>query len=282
MKTRRLLLSGVIACLLLSACDQIMPASTIDSASDESFEQSSSKVREKLTAEEKVEFDKALMSLTMEGMDTSSLLGMNMDMSSLLSPSELADFREKLRSPLDGLTGEEIISRGRTIELEREALKKKHALEEIKELELEKAAADEAREKLKLFEIKRSRFYVEKDRFRDKPVIELTVKNGTGLAISRAYFEGTVSSPNRSIPWIKESFNYTVAGGVEPDEEASWSLAPNSFSNWGRVTVPEDAVFTVTVAKLDGADGESIFDASGFTERKARRLTELKTRHQPQ
>ncbi len=262
---------ATVAIFILSGCDQILSDPKINSSTDESFKESTDKVRESLAGEQKKEFDEALRTLTIG----------SMDMSSLLSASKSGDLNQKLRAPLNGMNAQEIIAQAKIVRLEREAKEKRQALEEIKELEAEKVAANNAKEKLKLFKVVRSRFYVEEDRFRKRPFIELTVKNGTGLAVSRAYFEGTVSSPGRSVPWIKETFNYEVPGGVEPEEETSWTLAPNSYSDWGRVTVPEDAIFTVTVEKLDGADGEPILDAGSFTERKARRLAELTAQHKP-
>ena len=48
------------------------------------------------------------------------------------------------------------------------------------------------------------------------------------------------------------------------------------FSGWGKIEAPADAVFTVTVERLDGADGEPLYSKSGFDERKRQRLSELK------
>ena len=92
-----------------------------------------------------------------------------------------------------------------------------------------------------------------------EPLIDITVKNGTPTPVSRAYFHGVVKSPERSIPWIEEDFNYQIAGGLEPGEEARWKLSPNMFSEWGTVDVPKEAEFTVTVVGLDGANDEELF-----------------------
>lgn len=114
---------------------------------------------------------------------------------------------------------------------------------------------------------------------REQPIIELTVKNDTNQSISRAYFEGTIASPNRSVPWHKDSFNYSISGGLEPGEKASWSLAPNMFSKWGSIDAPTDAVFTVTVTQLDGADNQPIYSVKDFTEYDQKRLKKLKERY---
>jgi hypothetical protein len=108
-----------------------------------------------------------------------------------------------------------------------------------------------------------------------EPRIELRVKNNTGKAISHAYFAGTLSSPGREVPWLKEDFNYAIAGGLEPGEETTWQLSPNSFSPWGVVDAPKDAGLQVTVTRLDGADGKPLFPTREFTEQDAARLAAL-------
>ena len=42
---------------------------------------------------------------------------------------------------------------------------------------------------------------------------------------------------------------------------------------------PADAVFTVEVVRLDGADGEPVFDARAFDENDAKRLAALLKEH---
>ena len=172
----------------------------------------------------------------------------------------------------------ELEERARKAELERERERKREKLErerarkrEKYEREAERVREDleEAREQLEQmreaqarlakFEVREASFARKKRRFGgSQPIIEMKVANHTGEAISRAYFVGTLQSPGREVPWLEESFNYSIAGGLEPDEEASWRLAPNSFGEWGQVEAPEDAELTVEVVRLDGADGEAI------------------------
>lgn len=110
---------------------------------------------------------------------------------------------------------------------------------------------------------------------REEPIIELTVYNGTNQAISRAYFTGTLSSPNRSVPWLKDDFNYPIPGGLEPGEEVTWSLAPNMFSDWGTVNAAKDAILLVEVRRLDDAMGEQLYSLNVFGDQEAERLNEL-------
>ena len=112
-----------------------------------------------------------------------------------------------------------------------------------------------------------------------QPSIQLTVRNGTSFPVSRAYFEGTIASPDRSVPWHQDTFNYSISGGIEPGEDATWNLAPNIFSDWGKVDAPADSIFTVTVERLDGPDGETLYSVRGLGEREIERLAELKSKY---
>lgn len=108
-----------------------------------------------------------------------------------------------------------------------------------------------------------------------EPIIELRVKNETEFPISRAYFKGTIQSEGRSIPWLVENFNYIISGGIEPQEESIWILSPNMFSDWGRIDIPKDAIFTVQVEKLDGADGKELFSIKNFSDEGKKLFDEL-------
>jgi hypothetical protein len=74
---------------------------------------------------------------------------------------------------------------------------------------------------------------------------------------------------------LNEKFNYQIQGGLEPGESAEWSLAPSMFSDWGKVDAPEDAVLTVVVSRIDGADGKPLFDSTAFSDEDAERLERM-------
>jgi len=97
-------------------------------------------------------------------------------------------------------------------------------------------------------------------------VINLRVRNGTAHPVSRAYLRGRAITPGRSVPWLEEDFNYSIPGGLEPGEDASWRLQPNAFQgSWNSVVVPPDAVFQVEVTGLDGPGGEGLWGRPRFT-----------------
>lgn len=262
MKTFRFSVLVIIA-ILLSSC-----AKRIDASSEEAMGKSIQEIVKSLNDDKKEKFQESLQLIMFHGLEFGDLIqeggsdGVITDVISLL----------------DGKTANEIISEGEKIKLEIERKKKEQAKGEIEELYEKMKQADSDRKMLAKFEVKRSRFYKKRKGtyyITEEPIIELTVLNGTNHAISRAYFNGVIASPERSVPWLTEDFSYQISGGVEPGEEVAWSLAPNSFSEWGQVDAPNDAVFTVEVIRLDGPDGEALYSTRGFGEYEQERLEEL-------
>lgn len=257
-----------LALLVLAGCGD----PKIDVSTDETMKTSIEKVRKSLPESQRKEFDKALMELAFNQIELKDFLSQG--------GKDTEAFKGKVRQSLDGKTGEQVIFYAERIQTERKERERLQALEEIRELEAKQAISEKAREELKKFKVVRSRFYLQERQYiGSQPIIELTVQNGTDKAISRAYFEGTLASPNRSIPWHKGGFNYSISGGLEPGERATWNLAPNMFSDWGKVNAPPDAVFTVEVERLDGPDGQVIHSTKEFGERDRERLKELKKKY---
>lgn len=260
--------SSLLLLLLVLSVPACAPR--IDGSSEEAFQSSLAEVRESLNGDDRERFAEALTALAFEEAGLEGLLALGPD----------AMTRE-MRLKLDGKTGGEILVEAEEIIAERKRREREQALAEIVELEEKKRAAERAGVELRRFVVVRSRFYKQPQRFGSpEPRIELTVRNDTDHAVSRAYFTGTIASPNRSVPWLKDDFNYPIPGGIEPGEELSWTLAPNTFSDWGRVDAPPDAVLTVEVVRLDGPDGEPLFDAQGLSEYEETRLQSLKDQYE--
>ena len=258
-------LGVVIAFTVIAGCSD----PKIDASSDEAMKASMEKVRESLPEAKREDFDESMRLLAFSQIDMKDIFAEG--------AAGVGNIEGKVRQSLDGKTGEQIIAEAERIRVERKERERQQALEEIRELEAKRVKSESAREQLKKFQVIRSRFYMREQEFMGKqPIIEMTVKNGTDQAVSRAYFEGTLASPDRSVPWHKDTFNYSISGGLEPGEEATWNLAPNMFSDWGKVDAPADAVFTVTVQQLDGADGKPIYSTREFDEHDLERLNELK------
>lgn len=258
----------VIAFAMFAGCSD----PKIDVSSDEAMKVSVEKVRQSLPESKQKKFDEAMQVLAFNQIEMKDLLPQG--------EAGIGNIRGKIRQSLYGKTGEQVIEEAERIEAGRKARERQQALEEIRELEEKRVKSEADREELKKFEVIRSRFSMREQQFLgNQPIIELTVKNRTGKAVSRAYFEGTLASPNRSVPWHKDSFNYSIPGGLEPGEQATWNLAPNMFSDWGKVKAPGDAIFTVTVERLDGADGKSIYSTMEFNQRERERLIGLKKKY---
>ena len=283
----KLLLGGsifVLAWVILvsSLVVTVRKPPTIDASSEESMKESISEVRRALSEPKRTAFDEALQTIVFEQIDMSDFfLGGGLGAGVLT---------ERVREAVDGRTGKQIIAEAEQFEAKRQAERVDREAEleaererlgaeladRIQEFQAKRTAAERSAKKLEKFEIVRSRFYIYEGSFSDRPVIELTVRNGTDHAVSRAYFEGTLASPGRSVPWVKDTFNYNISGGLESGEVATWTLAPNPFSDWGTVDTPLDAILSVTVERLDGPDGETLYSTREFTEWDRQRLDELK------
>lgn len=254
---------------LLIGCDK----PKIDASTEEAMQSSIAKVRESLPEDQRGEFDKAIQTVVLSNLNMSDLMHAS-------SENGKEEISKKMREPLSGKTGAEVISYAQSVVAERELKQKEQALQEIKELESQKAEAAKAKEELKKFQVLASRFTMEPQQYgQPQPVIRLVVKNNTDKAISRAFFHGVIASEGRSVPWFEGDFNYEISGGLEPNEEATWALAPNQFSEWGKIDAPADAVFTVTVTKINGADKKPLFDTSGFSDQDNSRLEDLKKKY---
>lgn len=261
------------AAFLLISCHP-----TIDGSSEEALTISIAKIKQSLNEERKAEFEEALGVVLAGGMDLEKAMqaafrGEAYDADAVL---------DSIRRSLTGKSADDIIAQAKAINAERLARKKAKAKAEFDELVAKREAAEAAAQQLAQFEVSNARFYKRQEGNyikTEKPIIEMTVTNQTNVAISHAYFTGTLQSPGRSVPWLKENFNYGISGGLEPGESDQWILAPNSYGAWGTVDAPSDAVLTIETVRLDGPDGASAFDATQFSKGDAERLDEILTNY---
>ncbi|MBS0526017.1 MAG: hypothetical protein JSS04_20475 [Proteobacteria bacterium] len=118
-----------------------------------------------------------------------------------------------------------------------------------------------------------ARFWYSAQRFgSDEPVISFTLENKGKIAIKRIFMEGTLQTPGRSVPWLKETFNSEVPGGIEPGEKHKFDLAPNRFGEWGKV--PKDvvgtAVLTLRLVAFEDPSGQKLGDESESLSKRAK------------
>lgn len=236
----------------------------LNTRSDEAFQSSLERIKKSLLDDERKQLEEDLMVLAFE------------------SVSSLSEFSSSSKSDifknLNGATAEDIHAKAEAVRERRREEERRQALQEIEELEKKKKSAIEAKKHIAKFEVQKARFQKERIGYMERPVISLTVVNNTKHPVARAFFKGTLSSPGRSIPWVKDDFNYSIPGGLEPSEKANWRLGLNRFSEWGSVDAPRDAVLSVEVVKLEGAEDKILFDAE-FSDEDEKRLAELKKKY---
>ena len=252
---------------LLAACSRAEP--TLDTTSKETMERSLAAMAEGLTEAQKEELGKAVFARMLA-----------------------AAFKERdadaARRTLHGLTAAQLLvgeppaagdspaAAAQRREQQRAERADKLALE-IQALELEQAASALAKAHLAQFRVLASTFAFEETEFDRSPTIALRVRNDTAHAISRAYFDATLATPGRAVPWVDTRFNYEIPGGLEPGEEATWRLEPNRVDDWGRAPADrDDMVLALAPYRVDGADGKALYDARGFDVDDDKRLRTLR------
>ncbi|MCS5422828.1 MULTISPECIES: DUF6694 family lipoprotein [Psychrilyobacter] len=253
----------------------------IDSSTDEKFESSINSIKNSLSDEKKKEFEATILSFTSSVIDNNSFeMAVNPD-----------GVQRKIKDKLHGKTADEVIAQGDLIiaeqkkrEQERKRIERKQTLAEIEKIKTEitefEKKQSEVKKELKKFIVVRSRFYFQEEIFSDDPIIEVTVKNETKHAVSKAYFHGIIASPGRSIPWLKDTFSCKISGGLQPGERVTFKLSPNMLGDWDNVPKDkEDMILTLTTTRIDGADEKSIYDSdsdSEFSEWDNERFEDLK------
>lgn len=252
--------SFALIALLLIGCSK-----TFDASTEEARKSSVEAMRQSLPEEKREKFQNSLMIVAMDGLSLSDLAQ---------GDAALAD----AFSGMQGMTAQQIMDKADAIVAAREAKEREQALQEIAELEKQRKDAEADAESLKKFEVARSRFWLERERYsiRAQPKIALSLKNGTEHAIARVFAVGTIATPGRSVPWLKEDFNFSISGGIEPGETYDTVLEPNMFSDWGNISPPADAVFTIEIVELAGNGDVKLLSSRKFSESDHARLAELK------
>jgi hypothetical protein len=112
-------------------------------------------------------------------------------------------------------------------------------------------------------EVRSPRYYWRRSGNTQQPVIELAVFNGGKFPISRIYFRTALTTPNRSIPWVKQEFVQTFKGGLEPREKQQLTLQPRS-GDWNDPQLKDlfNAELKVVVTNFEDANGERVIAAA--------------------
>jgi hypothetical protein len=91
----------------------------------------------------------------------------------------------------------------------------------------------------------------------EQPVIEFSVYNAGKVPISRVYLTGVLTTPNRTIPWVKQAWVRSFRGGLEPRERQRVTLEPR-FGEWNDRQLKDlyNADLKVTVTNFEDVNGE--------------------------
>lgn len=254
-----------LSVLMIAGCSD----PKIDTSSMPASVVSVEKVRESLPSYKRDDFDRGLIIIataTFDGID-------------ILNPHRMnaAEIAESANVQMHGLTGDQVIRRADEILRERRSREREQAIRTLTRLEKKQANAERDKQQLAHFSIDTARFYISASPYgAPEPVIDLEVTNGTDQAVSKLLLKGIVTSADRSVPWVDESFYYVVPGGIEPGESLSWSLAPNRFGPWGNTQIPSNAELTVILEGLRGSENKALWDSPELTESELARLEQLR------
>lgn len=258
----------------------------VDASTDAKMKDSIAKVKAALPEDKRTEFEEALRVLAFADIN---------DLGDLAAVGKTGALERGIKERVNGKTGDQIIAEGqrvkaekearrqareveqeaerRRFEEERKAREREQALKEIEDLRIKMEG--EGADLLARFVVERASFGKSEEGFIRENAIELAVRNGTGRAVSRAYFRAILFTPGREIPWVDTEFNYQISGGIEPAESATWNLRPNMFGEWSKAPADRtDVLFIVRPIALEGADGQ-IFASSRFDSDDEKRLRAL-------
>ncbi len=240
----------------------------IDASSKESYDASIAKIEKTLNAEQKQTFNEALNEVMSTNIDLK-------DLGDLIS----GKFSNDIRKKVDGKTAKEVIVMAKEQKEKRIKEGRATAKQQIDELYKQKAELEAQLVELNKFEVSNAQLSSVYDNFfkRDDYYVTITVKNGTSQAISRAYFEGIMKSPNRDVPWSIEKFDYKINGGINPGESTTWKIKQSIINDWDKSLYPKDAVLTVKAVKLKGGAGvKELYNANiAFDEYDQKKLEKL-------
>ncbi len=286
----------LLLCIVLSMCLAGCGDPRVDASSDEALEKSLEKVRLSLPPEEQKQFEDAVASLAMS----------DFDLRSFASGDAAGRLRRGFKANLHGKTAAEIIEAAAIVDAERKAeAEKARALREAEEAERKaeaekaralreaeeaerKAEAEKARalreaeeaerkaakkaeeervsELLRRLDVVDAKYTFEKGWSDGSHVISVTLRNGLDVAVAGFTATGTISTPDRQVPWVKDKiFGEDVAGGIEPGETRSFTLKYYESAWAGAPRERADAVLSVRIIRIELADGSSIpMAAKGF------------------
>ena len=178
--------------LLIASFTFISCANKIDGSSDENYKASLEVIKSKLNDTDKAKFDDALKKIAFS------------DVTNLSDLTNIEGLIEDVKKKLDGMTYEDVIAEGDRMQKIIDDKNKEQAKIEILELYEKMEGSKKDSLELSKFKVEKSRYYKRKSGtyyITEEPIINITVLNGTDVAVSRAHFNGVIKSPERTITY---------------------------------------------------------------------------------
>lgn len=238
----------------------------VDGSSDKARKVSIEKIKESLSAEQKVEFDDALKVLAGE-----------VFVRALSGDKKAANFMKEV---MDGKSAIQIIAKAKEIKEERsrkeDISKAKRAAEEKKrekaQKEQDRIRIADLRMKLRLWESAQQEFKQmivtveglrpgENAMGQKRPIVKFILENKTSKAVARIETNAMYRTPGRKFPWAKGKISITIKGGLEPGEkkEVYQLLASGYSDDWVNLELKSDAKLEVEIVDIQDDKMDTLF-----------------------
>jgi hypothetical protein len=247
----------ILCCFLLSGC---ILDPVFDTSSWDAYQTSSAAIKAKLSNDDLRRLEVALKYLLLESMPRTEVDGR------LLNNVVL---RSNLANPylILGRLGPTINGRSATAVIQNPTLKLDAEISES-ETRLQNSGS-----LLNSVEVISPSYYWRRSGSLEQPVIDFAVRNEGKIPITRIYFRSVLTTPSRSVPWVKQEFVQTFKGGLEPREKQQLSFQPNGDWRDPQLKYLPDAQLKVVVANFEDANGNKMIAVDSDTldlKRKAR------------
>jgi hypothetical protein len=269
----RKLFFPLFAAILLVGCSGPMDTK-LNGTSMEAYQKSLEKAKESMTSEQKEQLSDALETIFFADIPDSEEAGFFGALAGLANLSQ-EKIQSTVRAKIHGKTPNQLITEAKKIKKEKTRARITTLESKIAGLQKKKEEAEKSMEPLKGIVISEPKFYFAEEFFSQKPIIDFKIANNTDIPLARIYYHGTLTSPNRTIPWVDDGFNHEIKGGLEPKETKHLKLSPNMFSEWGSKELIEkkDLVVSISVVNAEGVDKKKI--AVSFDKSDQKELDEL-------
>jgi hypothetical protein len=231
--------SLAILCCLLSGC-AFEP--TFDTSSWNAWQQSSSAIKARLNNDELRRLEASLKYLLFEGAPVGDgpVVTNVIDRIGVANPGAVLS---RLGPRIDGKTAAAVVQN--------------LSLRLDKEIAQAEAMLGRDGSALGNIEIGSPRYYWRTSGFLAQPVIEFSIFNAGKTAISRVYLHAVLTTPNRSLPWVRQGLLRNFKGGLEPREKQEIIYEPRG-GEWNDKQLKDlyQAELKVTVANFEYTNGQ--------------------------